>query len=58
MQIVALGMLETEICFLKLSGIFFFSNIFDPRLIRVTSGEPKDMEVRLQLNTNHISGSF
>ena len=27
MQIVALGMLETEICFLKLSGIFFFSQI-------------------------------
>ena len=30
MQLVAIGMLETEVCSLKLTGIFFFlSNIFD-----------------------------
>ena len=51
-------MTNSTFAFWNFLEFFFSSNIFDPRLIRVTNGEPKDTEVRLQLNTNRISVAF
>ena len=33
-----------KFCFLELTGNFFFSNVFDPRLVESMDAEPADME--------------
>lgn len=40
-------------CFLELFEIFFFTNIFHPRLVETTLAKPMDMEVQLKFVFKH-----